>query len=312
MSNPRQLSFEGIPGARVGSFNVYHDESGTDPTHARFLFHGILLAPEEKCPSLVARLASARGGFTGRIHFAELRDRTMSERASATARWLDLWFQELSFDCPYKCLVIDRNSRAFDADKYSQHHDLYNHAAGMALTGAVAWSLAQYDRVRLALYSEERTLSAHDPSCSSLPQYLISRIARRRLQGQVRYPHIVQPLAQVTMVPGDPGRVDSGRAEQCEFVQLTDGLTGAVAQAVNASASSEVKLGGGQDSAQARGTVLRSVKGGALEHDLVERELLVDQFSAAVPEAREFQLSFNKVVGRGRGQSPEAWPLFAA
>ena len=171
-----------------------------------------------------------------------MRDRTTSDRALATARWLDLWFEDLSYDCPYKCLVIDRNSRSFNAGKYPRHHDLYNHAAGMALTGAVAWSLGDFDRVQLAIYSEERTLAHDDPFCTLLPRYLVSRVAKKRYQGNVRYPSLVQPMSPVTMIPGDPARAEAEVAQHCEFLQLTDAITGAVAQVVNASASTEVKL----------------------------------------------------------------------
>ena len=44
------------------------------------------------------------------------------------------------------------------------------------------------------------------------------------------------------MIPGDPARAEAEVAQHCEFLQLTDAITGAVAQVVNASASTEVKL----------------------------------------------------------------------
>jgi hypothetical protein len=242
MAHPPQTSFPQIPTTRAGSFGVYHDESGTDPEHSRFLFHGILLVPEHKASTVLSRLSAARKGYQGRIHFSQLRDRSAGDRTAATARWLDLWFEDLSYDCPHKCFAIDRGSPTFDPSKYSSHHDLYNHAAGMALTSAVAWSLNTYDRVKLSIFSEERALRPDDPFTSWLPKYLISRVAKKRYQGKVKYPQLEQPLAPVTMVFGDPARVTTDACSHCELLQLTDALTGAVAQAINASAESEVKL----------------------------------------------------------------------
>lgn len=242
MAVPEQLSIPGMAGRRLGHFAIYHDESGTDPTHDRFEFHGVLIVPIAARSSVLAKLARSRKGYGGRIHFVDLRDRGSAEKAGATARWLDLWFEDLSFDCPYKCLIVDRQSPAFRASSYPNHHDLYNHAAGMALTGAVAWSLGSYDQIDLALYSEERSLSHEDPFLTSVPRYLALRVHRKRLQGRVKYPELDPPPGAITPVPGDPAKAQGELGLHCELVQLTDALTGAVAQAVRASAAATVKL----------------------------------------------------------------------
>jgi hypothetical protein len=47
---------------------------------------------------------------------------------------------------------------------------------------------------------------------------------------------------KVTLVDGDPGRVEANHFQHCEFIQLTDVLTGAVNQAINMKAQAKIKL----------------------------------------------------------------------
>jgi hypothetical protein len=54
------------------------------------------------------------------------------------------------------------------------------------------------------------------------------------------------PAGEVTLVAGDPRRAVPELQGHCEFIQLTDVLTGALAQALNAPASQRVKLDLGQ------------------------------------------------------------------
>jgi hypothetical protein len=37
-----QSTMFGVPSVKEGSFNIYHDESGTDLAHDRYQLHGIL------------------------------------------------------------------------------------------------------------------------------------------------------------------------------------------------------------------------------------------------------------------------------
>ena len=49
-------------------------------------------------------------------------------------------------------------------------------------------------------------------------------------------------LSEVQLIDGDPERVPPEKASHCEFIQLTDILTSAVAQAINASAQQIIKV----------------------------------------------------------------------
>ena len=108
----QQLSLDafGAPAGKTGRFNVYHDESGTDTMHDRFQLHGALLVTAHggQWARAGAALAAARRGYTGRIHFVELRDNARSPKARIAADWLRLYFGELAGYCFYKLLTSER------------------------------------------------------------------------------------------------------------------------------------------------------------------------------------------------------------
>ena len=109
--------------------------------------------------------------------------------------------------------------------------------------GGVAWSLRQYDEVRLTLFSEAVSRPDDDPFCAYLPAELARRARRRKPEAG---PRLTLSGPAVTLVPGDPRKAGPELAEHCEFIQLTDVITGAVGQALNAQASQQVKLDLGQ------------------------------------------------------------------
>jgi hypothetical protein len=239
----RQLSVLDVPAGKAGCFCVYHDESGTDRTHARFQLHGALLVDQARWAAARAALAAARQGYAGRLHFVELRDNARNPKARIAAAWLRLYLGELSQYCFYKCMIADTQAPAFDPARFPQPYHLYNHTALLAVFGAVTWSLTQYDDVELALYSERLSRAAADRFTTDLPRELLRR-ARRRKPGA--RPRLSVPAAEVALVPGDPRQAAPELQGHCEFIQLTDVLTGAVAQALNAQAAQRVKLDLGQ------------------------------------------------------------------
>jgi hypothetical protein len=244
----RQLAAFDPPPDRAGAFCVYHDESGTDTMHDRFQLHGALMVAEAQRAQALAALYQARGGYTGRIHFVDLRDNARNPKPRIAAEWLRLYFGELARYCFYKCMIADTQAPSFDPARFPKPHHLYNHTALLAVFGGVAWSLSGYDQVTLALFSERQTRPDDDAFASYLPSELVRRAARRK---PAAGPRIAVPLGAVTLVPGDPRQAALDKrwpelAGHCELIQLTDVLTGAVAQALNAQASQQVKLDLGQ------------------------------------------------------------------
>jgi hypothetical protein len=243
MPSARQLSAWGVPAGKTGRFSVYHDESGTDTTHARFQLHGALLVADRQRARAGQALAAARAGYAGRIHFVDLRDNARNPKARIAADWLRLYFGELSDDCFYKCMIADTHAPGFDPARFPRPYHLYNHTATLAVFGGLVWSLKPYDTITLAVYSEQLSRPADDDFVTFLPSEVVRR-ARRRPPGAG--PRVAVPGGRVTLVPGDPRHVAPELREHCEFIQLTDLLTGAVAQALNAPATQQVKLDLGQ------------------------------------------------------------------
>src|SRR5579859_3890060 len=241
----QQLSaFEVSPG-KTGRFCVYHDESGTDTTHDRFQLHGALLVPSEEThwAQALAALMGARRGSDGRIHFVELRDNARNPKSHIAAEWVRVYFGELSRYCYYKCMIADTHAPSFKAARFPRPFQLYNYTATLAVFGSIVWSLKQYDEVALSLFSESITRPDEDNFTAFLP----SEVARRaRLRKLGDCPRVTISGGQVTLVPGDPRKAAPEMKGHCEFIQLTDLLTGAVAQALNAPASQQVKLDLGQ------------------------------------------------------------------
>ena len=114
--------------------------------------------------------------------------------------------------------MVDMHAPNFNKAKFSTPHLLYNHTALLAIYGGISWSLKKYDKVTLSIFSEEMSRSSDD-----------------------NFEDII-PLEKVTLVNGAPRKVQTNLAEHCEFIQLTDILTGAVSQAINAKASQQVKV----------------------------------------------------------------------
>ncbi len=235
----RQLAALDVPTGKTGRFCVYHDESGTDRTHARFQLHGALLVDEARWAQAVAALAAARRGYAGRIHFVELRDNARNPKAQIATDWLRLYFGELAGYCFYKCMIADTQAPTFNPAAFTRPFHLYNRTAALAIFGGVVWSLKHYDEVALSLYSESCTRPADDNFAAYLPSELVRR-ARRRKAGTG--PRLSVPAGRVALVAGDPRQAAPEMAGHCELIQLTDLLTGAVAQALNAPASQRVKL----------------------------------------------------------------------
>jgi len=236
-TKPIQLSVFGVSPEKTETLNVYHDESGTDLAHARFQLHGSLIVPVSKFQSALQLLRSARNGYDGQIHFVKLRDNTKSPAAIVATKWLDLFFNEISNYSFYKCMIVDMHSPNFNKAKFSTPHLLYNHSAMLSVYSGITWSLKKYDTVTLFVYSEAMTRASNDNFEEYLPQELARRAGNNK-----KCPQVIIPREKVTLVTGDPRKVEPSLAEHCEFIQFTDILTGAVSQAINANASQQIKI----------------------------------------------------------------------
>jgi len=230
-------SFIDVPSEKSEKFNVYHDESGTNITQTRFQLHGVLFVPDTKLQETLKLLQDARNGYKGRIHFMELRDKSSSLRPKVAAEWLKLFFNWISTYCFYKCMILDMGSPASDRSRLPEPSIIYNRTARSAIFSGIVWSLKEYDKVTLSVYSEAITRSKEDNFEEYIPRELI-----KRAKGNKNCPDIIIPSTRVILVNGDPLKVEPVLSEHCEFIQLTDLITGAVSQAINANASQKIKF----------------------------------------------------------------------
>ena len=236
-----QQTLFNVPSVRRADYAIYHDESGADVAHDRFLLQGALFVPISRWQSLLDDLELARDGYTGRIHFVDLRDKTSSKKGLAAWNWINKYFTDWSLQCPYKCQLADRYSSHEQITRHQTKHGLYNYTTVLAIHGGIAWSLTRFQEIRISIYSEETSRSAEDNFKSYVPAQLAIKLNRSRKPGS-KSPRLVEPVPQIICVPGNPERTSSDQRGHCEFIQLVDLLTGAVNQAVNANASQEIKI----------------------------------------------------------------------
>jgi len=227
----------GVPSVKEGSFNIYHDESGTDLAHDRYQLHGILTVPEHKMDIAFSTLHEARNDYEGRVHFVNLRDNSSSKKSEVARNWINYFFKDLSDYCFYKCSIVDTHSPNFPPQILQTPHFLYNYTAMLGVYGNVTWSMFNYKRVNLSIYSETLCRKANDNFETYLPKEVTKRAKKNK-----KCPDVFVIGDKVTLVDGDPGRVEANHFQHCEFIQLTDVLTGAVNQAINMKAQAKIKL----------------------------------------------------------------------
>jgi len=230
-----QTSVFGVSSERLGEFNLYHDESGIDLAHERFQLHGILIIPQNKLTLLFNSLFIARNGYPGQVHFVDLRDNTSSQMKTVAYAWLNLFFNEMIGYCSYKCLVVDTQAKYIEQFRKPNTYYLYNLSAKIAISGAIAWSLSNYDSVNLSIFSENRSRSRNDNFIEYIPREILKKTGKN-------FPKIIIPDNEVILVNGNPQRVIQEDRNHCEFIQLTDLITGAIRQAIVLSAGQKIKV----------------------------------------------------------------------
>jgi hypothetical protein len=226
---------------QIADYFVYHDESGTDYAHSRYIIHGALFIPKNKWQVSLEELNASRLGYSGRIHFVDLRDNTSSVKGEAAWNWMTSYFGKLSYYCPYKCMVIDAKSKSKIITRFTKPYLLYNYSAMLAIRSALPWSFGEYDQIRLNIYSESTDRSPEDNFSKYVPRELVRKTALRET-GRPKCPSVIEPINDVQLIPGNPKIASSEELCHCEFIQLTDLLTSAVAQAINASSTYVIKI----------------------------------------------------------------------
>jgi len=221
-----------LPQAVAPSIIAYHDESGHIGRNERFLFHGVLFVPQAVSGDVLIALGRERGRYGGCIHYADISDRDRDKGAAVRA-WMNAYGKHIGHVCPYKCFVVDLHSPAFDRSRFREPFQIYNTFAATAIWSGLRWSFDKTSSVQLRIVSESKSRSAEDNFVSYVPASILAK-AHGKLDVQFDSPALIT-------VAGDPKAVQPEHAGHCEFLQLTDLLTSAIAEAVLAKAIRSVK-----------------------------------------------------------------------
>jgi len=228
------------------AFAVYHDESGTYKWDGgdRWLLHGVILVPAAKQSEVFSVLQKIRRktNYWKEVHYIKLRKHITGPKGHCATGWLNVYASRLSDFCFYHCLAIDTYSPAFDHDRFSKAHHVYNRFVLMALVSAIAWSLNRYQRVTLELCSDAKSRGEGDNFANYVPRELSRTIEQKRKEKSGAYPEIRLLHPQVLLIDSDPAEAPKKMREECELIQLADLLTSAIAQAITGSSGQKAKI----------------------------------------------------------------------
>ena len=228
-----QMSMFGVSPIKQASYLAFHDESGND--NEQYFLHGVLFVPQAKQQQYLNLLSEWRKDFKGRIHFRKIRDHKLGS-FNATKTWLTNYFQVLSKDCYFKCFVIDRHSPAYDPSRLEKSFHEYNYFAGTAIYSGIVWFFKSYDELTLEMCSEERSRTENDNFAEYIPKKLMFKTSSNN-----KCPNL-KLKSPIIILSGDPEKVSPEFAGHCEFLQMTDVLTSAVAESINAGATKPIKI----------------------------------------------------------------------
>lgn len=237
--HPQQLTMFGVQANPEIAFNVYHDESGTYVPVAgdRWLLHGALFVPEAKQTQVFSALQAARAGagYYGHVHYVRLRKSLMGPKAQCCTKWLHIYAGQFSEFCFYHCLAVDTHSPSFRHDRFDKPHHAYNRFARMALEGAIAWSLRQYQRVAFKFHSHDKFRQEGDSFATYIPREVCKSVHKKHAQKPADYPEIRLLHPEVIPVVSDPAQASPEMRQECELTQLVDLMTSSIRQALAAS-----------------------------------------------------------------------------
>ena len=254
MMQPTQLTMFGIEAEPEHGFNVYHDESGTfiPATHksfgkhpeTRWLVHGMLFVPATKQAEIVQLLTEVRyrTNYYEELHYVGLRRSLKGAKGRCAQAWLSIYVKQLSEYCKFHALAVDCWSAGFRHERFRQAHSAYNYFAKMALVGGVAWFLAEYSKVALQIFSDDKFRQENDNFATYLPRELKRVVAGKRAKKQTRYPKIRMITERVMPANSNPANATPNTHHACELIQLVDLITSGISQALSARSTQQAKI----------------------------------------------------------------------
>ena len=140
------------------SLVLFHDERKVGK---QWLYHGVLLVPEENVQLVLAKLGDIRAlhGYCGEVHFAELRNlpnHLYGEKCAVARDWIRLFLDEACKLSYFSMLGVDltmidwrRFGQGIDATRTQAEETMYYRFLEMAVYSACRWFFGEHAKVRL-------------------------------------------------------------------------------------------------------------------------------------------------------------------
>jgi len=246
MSNLKQITMFGVDPTPEYEFDIYHDESGTYHVSSgdRWLLHGVLFVPSRKKSDVVNDLKQIRDDtrYYGEVHYVKLGKSTKGSKAQCAKRWLQAYVSRFSDKVFYHCLAVDTHSNGFDHQRFGKAYYVYNYFAKTAVLGGIAWSLKDYNKVAIHIYSDKKSRQKGNNFSDYVPKELLRSVTDKRRKKPSSYPELRLLHPTVTLIDSDPTKNPPAFIEDSELIQLVDLLTSSIAQALSATSGRRAKV----------------------------------------------------------------------
>lgn len=222
-----------LPEPKRGRFRVYHDESLPERGVRPLTGHGLLYVPESAVSSIASTLRAERRGYSGEVHFSEIRgDTGQQERFAVASRWVAKFFSDLIDEAPFKAtFAIHDGPRPIP---YPDQRIAYlkHMLAGTRMTfvGLTRFALRGWDTIHVDPIFDATGNDAIRRAYERSVEHFAHRANQRRVDGDQRYPFVKYSPAR--FLASDSRQVAPDDQDDAELLQLTDILLGAAQHAL--------------------------------------------------------------------------------
>lgn len=225
-----QLTFDTLLQLRSGDYFCYHDENKPERRRMPVTGHGSLLFPASERIAAYTTLQMLREGYAGRLHFTDLGVR--GERFEVAKRWVETFFSSFIDTASFKgtfALHDGPIALPYPGDNGYQRHAVQSTSSN--LVGHVRWVLPHFDALEIHPVFDGTDNFRERMYLRLAVDQAGFRINERRRRGRRRYPAVA--FGDISFRSSEPAAATTlDEAIDAEFLQLTDLLLGATAQAL--------------------------------------------------------------------------------
>lgn len=223
---------------RLGRYHVFHDES---QPNKRWLLIGLLFVEEQHLDEVRSVLQEHRRqeNYFSEIHFSQLPGSfggAGGPKARTARAWMQAYETQLCDKAFFSALAVDRQSPAYERNRFPKDFHAFNRFTAMALKAGIAWHLGpkQLDEVDIHFVSDakDRATRPDQKWVDNFESYIPYRAQLDSLFAQIggkNYPYV-----HLDLLFQDSARED--------LLQLCDLLLGATQMALVAGSQRAVKV----------------------------------------------------------------------